>query len=68
MDLRTYILVRCAELREETRKRQLRPALQEPVLLGLLRALPPIGSSFPEKQQKLWLEAAKATLDLLYES
>ncbi len=67
MNLREYILVRCAELREETRKRQVQPALQEPLLLGLLRALPPISTSFPEQKRKRWFEAMEATLDMLYE-
>ena len=66
MDLRTHILLRCAELREETRKRRLKPAKDELLLQGLLVVLPPIGMPFPEEKRKLWFDMAKATFDLLY--
>ena len=67
-DLRTYVLLRCAELREETLRRRLKPATDELLLQGLLVVLPPIGAPFPEEKRKLWFEMARATFDLLYDA
>ena len=61
MDLRAYILQRCEELRAH----MLRPALQDPLIVGLIGLLPPIGAPFPRRRQ--WIEAMGATLAILYE-
>ncbi len=60
MDLREYILQRC----EELRRQRLKPALQEPIIVGLIRLLPPVGGPFPKREK--WLKAMDATLAMLY--
>ena len=60
MDMREYILQRC----EELQRQQLKPALKEPLIYGLLQYLPPIGAPFPKRKE--WIEAIDATTAMLY--
>ena len=60
MSLVDYILQRCEELRAQ----YMQSALRDPVIVGLLRLLPPVGAPFPKREA--WIYALSAYLVILY--
>lgn len=58
-----YILYRCEQLRRD----MLKPAIEHPMIIGLIKVLPDVGAPFPERKRKIWLETAEAMFHVLYD-